>query len=133
MRLPRVSVAMLCILVMVFAVDCAWLRHLFITGKSLLLFDAFGFDLGVLPMVNILAYGLYRVLLRRGQVPHSLLGFEVGGLVAILTYMVCSWVSPDTVRAFVDLVDPIWRLYKPSHPPEIIEAPVLMAYVTLPQ
>src|SRR5262245_51651350 len=114
------------------SVDCTWLRYILL-GRSFFGFQAYGFDFGVLPMANILAWGLYRILRLRGQVPRSLLGFEVGGLIATLTYMVCSWVSPNAMRTFVGPVYQFWRLWKPGRLPDIIEALLAMAYLTLPQ
>lgn len=135
MKLPRTSIPMLCFVVMLTAVNCAWVHHqLRYPYKSALGFDAVGFDLGVLPMGNILAIGLYRILSRRERAVRRLVTMEIGGLVVLLAYMTLSWTSPDTVRWLVDpTLIHFEDFWSPKRPPELLEWGFIGALLLIPQ
>jgi F0F1-type ATP synthase assembly protein I len=93
MKLPRLTIANLMALVLLVALDVWVCKALPLRGPSpdLDLSDLLIF--GALPMANVLAIGL--VPLARSRVQHAgrrpaLVGFEVGGLVALLLFLVCA-------------------------------------------
>src|SRR5262245_50462080 len=92
MRVPRFTISGMMALVPVIALD-AWACKALLMGglppvelSELIVF-------GALPMANVLALGLYPILMsrhryRRGR--SGWVGFEVGGLVALLVFLACS-------------------------------------------
>jgi hypothetical protein len=95
--LPRYTIATLAVIVALIAVDIAWLR-IMASGHSVLGFRREGFDFGVLPMVNILAFGLYRLPARCSLKRRFLIGLECSGAAAVFAYAGCTWQYPDAVR-----------------------------------
>ena len=86
---PRLSIRTMIFVVLVIAADCAVLRHALDDG-----IEQPGVQFGVLavlPMVNILALGLYR---GGGGLPF-LIGFEAFGLLAVLLFAGCFILSPS--------------------------------------
>jgi hypothetical protein len=106
---PRFTIANLTFVVVLLALDFAWMRLLHpARGRSIFAFDAQGFDLGILPMANVLAFVAYSMLSRREKPHPFLVGFLVGGLVAILGFMAWCWASPRTV---VMLMIPLYLVW----------------------
>ena len=91
MRVPRFTIAGMMALVLVVALD-AWACQALMGGpppvelSELIVF-------GALPMANVLALGLYPILMSRNRHEggrSGWVGFEVGGLVALLVFLACS-------------------------------------------
>jgi hypothetical protein len=101
MKLPRYTVTTLIVLVATIAVDCAWVRYTILNRVSLCGLEAPAFDVGVLAMGSILLLGLHRIVTVRGRRQVFLIGFEVGGALAILGHMSLGRYYPDTVRFFL--------------------------------
>lgn len=62
---------------------------------------------GALPMASVLSIGLYPILRSRHEherEPPGLVGFEVGGLAALLLFLVCSLTMPHSLHDGVGLV-----------------------------
>ena len=91
MKLPRPSIRTMIVLVLVIAADCAVLRYV-LGGAVERPGIEFGI-LGVLPMVNVLALGLYRISRRRDGLPF-LIGFEAFGLLAVSVFAGCFIITP---------------------------------------
>jgi hypothetical protein len=95
----QLSIASLCLLVALLAVDSAWYRRAFHEHTSAFGFgNAPAFDSGVIPMANILVIGMYRVAVRKAHPSPFLIGFEIGGLVAIAAFIALAWPWPDGLR-----------------------------------
>ena len=131
---PRFTIGTLVLVVVLMAFDFAWIRLLHpSSGRSIFAFAAQGFDLGVLPMANVVVFGIYMMCSRRGSSRTFLAGFVAFGLGAIVAYMVWCWVSPKTV---VLLIMPLfhavrlWRSVDPSGPVILVVAAMSL---TLPQ
>ena len=119
MKRPRISVAFLCVLIALAAVDCAWYRSSFEEHRSAFGFgDAPAFDTGVVPMANILAIGLYLAARRRFRVAPFLLGFLVAGLLAIVTFVALAWRWPDGVRVWLGPIYTVWAYWSTRTCPE---------------
>jgi hypothetical protein len=130
----RFTIATLAFVVVLLALDFAWMRLLHpARGRSIFAFAAQGFDLGVLPMANVLAFGLYSMLSRREEPHPFLVGFEVGGLGAILTYMVWCWAAPRTVIILIMPLYLAWTLWKPLAPSDPSLLVVGAVSFTLPE
>ena len=66
LKLRQISIASICILIALIAVDYAWYRRAFHEHRSAFGFSkAPAFDTGVIPMSNILTIGIYLVATRR--------------------------------------------------------------------
>jgi hypothetical protein len=92
-KLPRLTISSLMALVLLVAVDVWACKELEVGGPPLMadLSDLIVF--GALPMANVLAIGLYRILGPRPEHRRNrpaLVGFEVGGLAALLVFLACS-------------------------------------------
>src|SRR4051812_20068138 len=82
-KMPRLSIRTMIVLVVVVAANCAVLRY--VLGGSI---ERPGIEfgiLGVMPTVNVLALGLYRMSRRRDGLPF-LIGFEAFGLLAVSVF-----------------------------------------------
>ncbi len=111
MRSFRFTIASLLVAVAVVALDIVWLKSLMTTQRSIFGFAAQGMDMGLFLMANVLPFGLYPMLSRRGEARRFLIGFEVGGLAAALAYACCAWNAPDALdRAAHFILDPVWNL-----------------------
>ena len=118
MNLRRISVAALCILIALAAVDFAWYRHAFHENRSAFGFgDAPAFDTGVVPMANILAMGIYLVAARKVRAIPYLIGFEVAGLVAIVAFIGLGWTWPDGVRLWLRPIYQVWSSWSSDRLP----------------
>jgi hypothetical protein len=107
----RFTIASLSIAVAVVGLDTVWLKYMLTNHSSAFGFVAEGADLGILLMANVLPFGLHPMLVRRGERRRFLIGFEVGGLAAALTYACCTWLAPDAVlRVASFILDPVWDL-----------------------
>jgi hypothetical protein len=112
MELRRISLASLCILVALAALDFAWYRHAFHEHRSAFGFGrAPAFDTGVVPMANVLAIGIYLVAARKIRAVPYLVGFEVGGLVAIIAFIALGWTWPDGVRLWLRPIYTVWSAW----------------------
>ena len=89
--MPRLSIRTMIVLVLVIAADCAVLRYV-LGGAVERPGIEFGI-LGVLPMVNVLALGLYRISHRGDGLPF-LIGFEAFGLLAVSIFAGCFIITP---------------------------------------
>src|SRR5262245_47419853 len=114
---PRFTIATLAFVVVLLALDFAWICVLLpIRGFSLFGFAAQGFDVGVLPMANLLALSLYLRLSRRERPHPSLVGFELCGLGAVIAYMAWCWADPMTVAILIMSLYRAWWLWTPLSP-----------------
>jgi hypothetical protein len=111
---PRFTITNLAFVVLLLSFDFAWIRLLHPeSGRSVFGFAAQGFDLGILPMANLLALVAYFMLSRREK-PHSfLVGFSIGGLMAILGFMVWCWLFPKTVVMSIMPLYLVWSSIQP--------------------
>ena len=92
MTTPRFSLQALAFAVLILAADCAILRFaLSISGSTLVFVFAL---FGSLPMAHALAVILYRLATRPDSRRPFLIGFELGGLAAILASFK-SWTTAD--------------------------------------
>jgi hypothetical protein len=108
-RLPRISIASLCGLIALVALDCAWYRHTFLGSHSTFGFGkAPAFDTGVTPMANVLSLGVYLLVARESRPSPWLIGFEIGGLVAVVAFLVLGWTWPDGVRLWLRPIYIVW-------------------------
>ena len=94
----RFTIASLIVAVAVVAVDIVWLKSLMTTQRSVFGFAVEGLDMGLFLMANVLPFGLYPMLSRRGEGRRYLVGFEVGGLAAALAYAGWAWLAPAPWR-----------------------------------
>jgi hypothetical protein len=100
MRIPRFTISGMMALVLLGALDtwaCKALMSslLFVPPLSELIV------LGALPMANVLALGLYPILMSRHEHESGrpgLVGFEVGGLAALLFYLAGSVLMPHPIH-----------------------------------
>src|SRR5262245_40793766 len=81
------------------ALNLVWVREdiLNSASPSVFGFSDRGYDVAVLPMLTALVIGLYHIVFRRARPSAFLLGFEVCGLVATLSFMVWVWAAPSSV------------------------------------
>src|SRR5262249_13590726 len=114
---PRFTIASLAFVVVLLALDFAWMVVLLpIRGFSVFGFAAQGFDVGVLPMANLLVLSLYLRLSRRERPHPFLVGFELCGLGAVLAYMAWCWADPKTVAILIMPLCRAWWLWTPLSP-----------------
>jgi hypothetical protein len=83
MRRPRFTLADLCVITSIIAIDCVALRMAILDRESVLTIR------GVFLMTNAVAFGLYRLLMSRGNRDPFLTGFVVTGLLVNLVYFDC--------------------------------------------
>jgi hypothetical protein len=91
MRLPRFTISSLMTLVLLVALNLGGYKALRMEDSPAELSDLLVF--GALPMANVLAIGLYRLTVARTRNEkdrRGLLGFELGGLVALVIFLACS-------------------------------------------
>jgi hypothetical protein len=131
---PRFTIATLAFVVVLLALDFAWMRVLLpIRGFSVFGFAAQGFDVGVLPMANLLVLSLYLRLSRRERPHPFLVGFELCGLGAVLAYMAWCWADPKTVANLIMTLYRAWWLWKPLSPSDPYLLVVAAISFTVPQ
>ncbi len=131
---PRFKIATLAFLVVLLALDFAWMRLLHpVRGRSVFSFAAQGFDVGVLPMANVLAFGLYHRLSRRDQPHHFLTGFLIWGFGALILYMILCWSYPKNVLILIMPLYLAWSLWKPLSPSDPALLVVGAISFTVPQ
>src|SRR5262249_25468409 len=131
---PRFTIASLAFVVVLLALDFAWMALLLpIRGFSLFGFAAQGFDVGVLPMANLLALGLYLGLSRRERPHPFLVGFELCGLGAVLAYMAWCWADPGTLANPIISLNRAGWLWKPLSPTDPYLFVVAAISFTVPQ
>ena len=110
MRVPRVSLGKAMVMVMAIAVNCGLIRRL-VLGANAEDLPAIYQASGALLMANILVLGLYRVVSLPEERRPFLVGFEVAGLVAILSFFASSEIlfTKTFVNSFLDsaIVGPI--------------------------
>jgi hypothetical protein len=111
MRSIRFTIASLIVAVAVVALDIVWLKSLMTTHRSVFGFAVEGLDMGLFLMANVLPFGLYAMLSRRGEGRRYLVGFEVGGLAATLAYAGWAWLAPGALDKTAHFIfDPVWYL-----------------------
>jgi hypothetical protein len=107
----RYTIASLWVAAAVVALDILWLRYMLTAHRSVFGFIAEGADLSIFLMANVLPFGLYPMLHRGGERRRFLVGFEVGGLAAALTFAACVRLAPDAVTRLASVIlDPVWNL-----------------------
>jgi hypothetical protein len=107
----RYTIASLSVVVAVVGLDIVWIRYMLTAHRSVFGFFAEGADLGIFLMANVLPFGLYPMLYRRGEQRWFLVGFEGGGLAAALTLAGCMWLAPGVVMSVASVtLDPVWNL-----------------------
>ena len=120
MATRQLSIASLCLLVALLAVDSAWYRRAFQEHRSAFGFgNAPAFDSGVIPMANILVIGMYTVAVRKRRPSPFLIGFEIGGLVAIAAFIALAWTWPDGIRLWVRPIYTVWSFASSGRLPQI--------------
>jgi hypothetical protein len=90
MRFPRFTISGLMALVLLVAVDAWACKALLTHGPPYSVALSELIVVGALPMANVLALGLYPILMARHDHERGrlgLVGFEVGGLTALLLYL----------------------------------------------
>lgn len=97
MRRVQFSLSMLLLLVMVLAVDIGWTRHNFETHQSVIGLEAPAFDMGVISMATVLLF--VNRLRRPGP---FFVGFQAGGVLAMLAFAWIARYQPDRVRAYAN-------------------------------
>lgn len=111
MRPIRFTIASLTVAVAVVGLDIVWLKSLWTTHRSMFGFAVEGLDMGLFLMANILPFGLYPMLSRRGERRRFLAGFEVGGWAAVLASAGWAWLAPSSLeRTARFILDPVWNL-----------------------
>ena len=113
MKLRLFSIATLMVFVAVAALDARLLRQIDLgDGDPEILSAA-----GIFVMVNILAFGLLRLVFLRGKNCAFLTGFEIAGIVAVLTYLAFFRLWPEyAVELWVKARHPIESACKPYAP-----------------
>lgn len=105
------SIASLSVAVAVVSLDLVWIKFLLTAHRSAFGFVVEGLDAGIFLMVNVLPFGLYPMFTRRGERRRFLVGFEAGGLAAMLAYACFTRLAPSgtewVIHAFLD---PPWDL-----------------------
>ena len=120
MATRQLSIASLCLLVALLAVDSAWYRRAFHEHRSAFGFgNAPAFDSGVIPMANILVIGMYMVAVRKARPGPFLIGFEIGGFVAIAAFIALAWTWPDGIRLWVRPIYKVWSFASSERLPQI--------------
>ena len=121
----RFKISTLLIVVVVLALDFAWLHALNPNARtsSVLGFELPGFDIGVLPMANLLAIGAAFLL----RWPHDLdpffWGFEAFGAAALFLFMILCWAFPNLAILLIVplfLLASLWTRIDPSGPSILI-------------
>lgn len=129
-KLPRLTISNLMALVQLVALDI-W------AGKALRGVPLFVPDLsdliifGALPMASVLAIGLYPILRSRHEPKRDrpgMVGFEVGGLTALLVFLACSLIL---TRPLHHGVGDLLRIGVPPPGPVFLTAAVILLF--LPQ
>src|SRR5438128_559096 len=92
----------LMIVVIILAFDCAWVRSVLAGHFSVFGFKTWGHELGAIAMVNALAFVHYRIIAHHEGDRRFLIGFEVGGLVGVIAYIVLARVSPQAMYNWVE-------------------------------
>ena len=127
MRHFRLSISALMAIVLLIALDCMAFnillnRPFFERQLSEVVF------FGALPMANILAIGLFRLLTernRRGRTRSFLVGFEVFGGVVLVVFLACTWVAADPIHHGVDdVLRPLFL--RPGNPLFLVGAVTLL-------
>jgi hypothetical protein len=107
----RFTIASLSVAVVVVGLDLVWIKHLLTAHRSAFGFVAEGWDMGLFLMANVLPFGIYPMFTRRGERRRFLVGFEAGGLSAMLAYACCSRLAPGGVERVIHaFLDPPWDL-----------------------
>ena len=70
-------------------------------------------------MANILVIGMYMVAMRKARPGPFLIGFEIGGLVAIAAFIALAWTWPDGIRLWVRPIYWVWSSFSSGHMPQI--------------
>jgi hypothetical protein len=111
MKRRRSSILTLAVAAAVVALDCSWARNTYLGGPSTFGFgNAPAFDMGVLPMANVLAF----VLLASPRRGRCFWGFMAGGVISILIPLFMGWYTPDAVRYWLHPIYVFRRTVWPS-------------------
>jgi hypothetical protein len=104
---PRLTISGLMALVLLVALD-TWACKALLMGGPLFVPDLSDLLVYVaLPMANILAIGLYSIVMpwhSDGEGRHGLVGFEVGGLAGLLVFLACAMTMTHPLHEGVGLV-----------------------------
>jgi hypothetical protein len=113
MKVRSFSIATLMFFVAVAALDASLLRQIDLGEENPVILSA----AGIFVMVNILAFGLLRLVSLRGKNCAFLTGFEIAGTVAVLAYLACFRWWPDyAVELWVEARNPIESVCRPYAP-----------------
>jgi hypothetical protein len=102
MKRPRVSIAGLMLGIAIAAFPIALLASVLADRPMLGLEDCL--DMGVLPSVTALGMGLGRIVLRRDRYRPFAVGFQVAGWAAVVAYVACCRLFPESMNAPNDYV-----------------------------
>ena len=113
MKLRSFSIATLMFFVAVAALDARLLRQIDLGNSNPEILSA----AGIFVMVNILAFGVLRLVFLRGKNCAFLIGFEIAGILAALTYLAFFRLWPDyAVELWLKSRHPIELACKPYAP-----------------
>ncbi len=114
MTLPRISIAVLMVIVVIIAVDIATIRELMhsnwqITVKTMAIttIGIVVFALGVLPMASLLAIAAvigFPKRSRGGVISSRLLGFQLFGWASVALFIILSVISTSSVITHVEVI-----------------------------
>jgi hypothetical protein len=103
----RISTRSLMAVVSIIAADLHVFRYVWV-AKSAFGFEAMGFDLGALPMVNAVAFAWLWLASDRQRRSPSLARFVAAGSAVLLIYFVGCWLAPHLIRKPFRL---LWHAY----------------------
>ena len=136
MRFPRISVRIVMAACVVIAFDCMALRSVRSRPAEMILpFNLIVF--GGLPMMNLLLAGLVPTSRGRGVSWPSRQGFQVGGVLALATFLGLALLRPGWILAAVEpiaafLLDPLESISPPAWVEGVVLA-ISSALLVLPQ
>lgn len=70
-------------------------------------------------MANILIIGIYIAVSRKVRPGPFLIGFEIGGLLAIAAFIALAWTWPDGIRLWVRPIYKVWSFASSGPLPQI--------------
>src|SRR5262249_37087572 len=98
MRLPRFTITFLMVVLLVLAVDLAWIRWFLVQGhRSLFGLQPMALDFGIIPMASVLALGLAHLVSARRRSRPFVIGFTAFGSLALFAYSLGCLMIPEAL------------------------------------